>query len=127
MKTIKTPPSNLLFNLVAVQTFPRNQKVALYFCKELKKYFSLNYGKDGIELMESDFSVIDKLKSIEDVEPLYFHDGSTLNIDKECSENILTLYENISEGKSDFTDYIMESDTNFLKVLKFYINTNNNS
>ncbi len=122
MKSLKMPPNTLLFNLVAVQPFPKNQKVALYFCKDLKKYFSLNYGKEGIELSESDFSIIDKLKSIEEVEPLYFHDGSTLNIDEECSTNILKLYENLSEGKSDFENYILSSDKSFLKILDYSIN-----
>lgn len=122
MKQLKTPPNTLLFNLVAVQQFPKNQKVALYFCKDLKKYFSLNYGKEGIELSESDFSIINKLKNISDIEPLYFHDGSTLNINEECATNILKIYESLSEGKSEFEDYILSSDKNFLKLLDYSIN-----
>lgn len=122
MKTIKSPPQNILFSLIAVQPFPKNQKVALYFSKELKKYFSMSYGKNGIELSESDFSIIEKLKNIEEVEPLYFNDGSTLNIDKKCSEYILNLYENISEGKSDFKEFIIQSDKHFLSILDYSIN-----
>ncbi len=71
--------------------------------------------------MESDFSVIEKLKTIEDIEPLYFHDGSSLNIDKECSEHILETYNLLSEGKSEFEEYIMQSETNFLKILKYSV------
>jgi hypothetical protein len=122
MKTIKSPPQNILFSLVAIQPFPKNQKVALYFSKELKKYFSMSYGKNGIELSESDFSIIEKLKTIEEIEPLYFHDGSILNIDKRCSESILNLYENVSEGKSDFEDFIIHSDKHFLSILNYSVN-----
>lgn len=120
-KTLREPPVNLVLRRTAIQTFPGGQKVALYFCDQLKKYFSLNYGKSGIEIMESDFSVIEKLKTIEDIEPLYFHDGSHLNIDKECSEHILETYNLLSEGKSEFEEYIMESETNFLKILKYSV------
>jgi hypothetical protein len=108
--------------LVAIQPFPKNQKVALYFSKELKKYFSMSYGKNGIELSESDFSIIEKLKTIEEIEPLYFHDGSILNIDKKCSEYMLNLYENISEGKSDFEEFILSSDKHFLSILNYSVN-----
>lgn len=120
-KTLREPPVNLVLRRTAIQTFPGGQKVALYFCDQLKKYFSLNYGKSGIEIMESDFSVIEKLKTIEDVEPLYFHDGSSLNIDKECSEHILETYNLLSEGKTEFEEYIMQSETNFLKILKYSV------
>lgn len=121
-KTLREPPANLVLRRTAIQTFPGGQKVALYFCDQLKKYFSLNYGKSGIEIMESDFSVVEKLKTIEDVEPLYFHDGSSLNIDKECSEHILETYNLLSEGKAEFEEYIMESEENFLKILKYSVN-----
>lgn len=120
-KTLKEPPVNLVLRRTAIQTFPGGQKVALYFCDQLKKYFSLNYGKSGLELTESDFSVIEKLQSIKDIEPLYFHDGSYLNIDKECSDHILEMYNLLSEGKPEFEEYIMESETNFLKILKYSV------
>lgn len=122
MKTLKAPPPNLVFNLIAVQQFPKNQKVALYFCKDLKKYFSLSYGKEGIELMESANSIIEKLNAITNTEPLQFNDGSVLNIDKECSEHILDLYNNVSEGKDEFKEYISSSDKHFLSMLDYSVN-----
>jgi hypothetical protein len=120
-KTFREPPVNLVLRRTAIQTFPGGQKVALYFCEQLKKYFSLNYEKNGLELMECDFSIIEQLKSIEEVEPLYFHDGSTLNINEECSKSILELYESISDGKVEFEEYILESETNFLQMLKYSV------
>lgn len=122
MKTLKIPPNTISFKLISVQQFPRNQRVALYFCQDLKKYFSMTYGKDGIELSESEFSIIEKLKSLKDIEPFYFHDGSTLNIDNQCASKIIELYDTISEGKSEFEEYLLESDSNFLKVLDFAAN-----
>lgn len=121
-KKIKQPPPYLQFRLVTIQNFPNDQKVALYFCEQLHKYFSINYGKDGLQLMESDFSIIDKLKNIDEVEPFYFNDGSTLNIDKQCADHIIEVYEDLTEGKSDFQEYILESDKHFLSILNYSVN-----
>lgn len=121
-KVLKQPPQFLQFRLVTIQNFPNNQKVALYFCEQLHKYFSINYGKDGLQLMESEFSVIEKLNAITNTEPLQFNDGSVLNIDKECSEHILDLYNNVSEGKDEFKEYISSSDKHFLSMLDYSVN-----
>ena len=101
------PPSSLFLQRRSIQTFSNNQKVALYYCRELKKYFSLTYNKDGYDLLETDFSVVDKLKNIEDVESLFFNDGSQINIDKEFYNHILELYDSLSEGKYDFIEKVM--------------------
>lgn len=118
-KFIKEAPANLMLSRTAIQTFPNGQKVALYFCNQLKKYFSLNYGKSGIELSES--SVIEYLKGINNVETIEFVDGTTLNIDNTCSNHIIALYEDISEGQEEFEQYIIQSDQNFLKLLDYSI------
>lgn len=120
-RALAEAPTTLMLQLKYVQPFPNGQKVALYFCPTIKKFFSFVYGKDGI-ITEEEFSIIEKLKTIEEVEPLYFHDGSTLNIDKQCSESILNLYENVSEGKSDFEDFIIQSDKHFLSILNYSVN-----
>lgn len=121
-RILKDPPQTLLLQKKVVQNFPNNQKVALYYCSALKKYFSLTYDKNGIELLETDFSIIDKLKTVEEVEPLHFHDGSELNIDKSCSEHIVKLYEELTEGKYEFEEYILSSDKNFLNILDYSVN-----
>jgi hypothetical protein len=122
MKVAKQAPPNLYFRLVTIQNFPQGQKVALYFCEQLKKYFSVNYGKEGIQLSESEFSIIDKLKGINEVEPLYFNDGSSLNINRDCSNHILKLYEEIVEGKSEFEEFLLISDKSFLSLLDYSVN-----
>ena len=121
-KLIKEAPPNLYLRLVTIQNFPGGQKVALYFCEQLKKYFSINYGKTGIEIMESDFSIISKLKTIDEVERLNFHDGSALNIDKNCCTSVIELYEDITEGREEFEYYISQSDKNFLSILDYSVN-----
>ena len=120
-KVLKEPPVTLTLRRTAIQTFPGGQKVALYFCDQVKKYFSFTYGKNGIELME-ETSIIEMLEKIKEVETLYFLDGSSINIDEECSNKILELYNELSEGKEDFAEYMMMSEQNFLKILDFSVN-----
>lgn len=113
------PPQTLVLQKKTTQNFPNNQKVALYFCDALKKYFSLLYGPDNIQLSESDYSIINTLETITTIQSIIFNDGSSLNIDKVCSSKVLELYENLDEGKEEFENYIMESDSNFLKILDY--------
>lgn len=120
-KIIPELPQRLTLIKRGVQTFPGNQKVALYFCTELNKYFSFVQNAQNLEIMESDYSIIEDLKGIESVEELYFSDGTSLNIDNECAGYILNLYNTLSEGIEEFQEYISTSDKNFLKVLEFSI------
>jgi len=118
-KVLAEAPPSLMLQLKYVQPFPNGQKVALYFCPTIKKFFSFVYGKEGI-IAEEDFSIISKLKSISDIESIYFDDGSSLNINEECASNILDLYNN-TENKYEFEQYILESDSNFLDALKYSV------
>ena len=118
-KVLAEAPTTLMLQLKYVQPFPNGQKVALYFCPTIKKFFSFVYGKDGI-IAEEDFSLMDKLKSISDVESIHFNDGSSLNINEECAINILELYNN-TENKYEFEQYLLESDSNFLDALQYSV------
>lgn len=123
-KVLKDLPQTLIFNKKGVQTFPGSQKVALYYCESMKKYFSISYDKNGFELMEeSDYSIIEELKNIEGIQEVEFNNQSVLNLDKNCIEPILSLYENLEEeSRKDFIQFIEESDQNFLKILEYSVN-----
>ena len=118
-RVLAEAPTTLMLQLKYVQPFPNGQKVALYFCPSIKKFFSFVYGKDGI-IAEEDFSLMDKLKSINDIESIHFNDGSFLNINEECANNILELYNN-TENKYEFEQYLLESDSNFLDALQYSV------
>jgi hypothetical protein len=118
-RALAEAPTTLMLQLKYVQPFPNGQKVALYFCPTIKKFFSFVYGKDGI-ITEQEFSIIEKLKSISEVESINFNDGSSLNINEECATKILELYDS-SENKYEFEEYILESETNFLSALEYSI------
>jgi hypothetical protein len=118
-RLIAEAPPTLMLQLKYVQPFPNGQKVALYFCPTIKQYFSFVYDKKGI-IAEDNFSIIDKLKSITDIESIHFNDGSSLNINEECASKILDVYES-SEDKSIFEEYILESDVNFLSALEYSV------
>nr|QMP83658.1 MAG: hypothetical protein [Caudoviricetes sp.] len=118
-RLIAEAPPTLMLQLKYVQPFPNGQKVALYFCPTIKQYFSFVYDKKGI-IAEDNFSIIDKLKSITDIESIHFNDGSSLNINEECASKILDVYES-SEDKFQFEEYILESDSNFLSALEYSV------
>jgi len=118
-RLIAEAPPTLMLQLKYVQPFPNGQKVALYFCPTIKQYFSFVYDKKGI-IAEDNFSIIDKLKSIIDIESIHFNDGSSLNINEECASKILDVYES-SEDKFQFEEYILESDSNFLSALEYSV------
>lgn len=124
-KVMKEAPPAILLRLVSVHTFANGQKVALYFCEQIKKYFSFTYDKDGIlceeEVIENSFDIT-QLKDINEIRTISFEDASTLNIDEECASKVLDLYDNISEGKEEFLDYIKQSDSNFLRILDYSLN-----
>lgn len=123
-KILKDLPTNLIFIKKAVQNFPNSQKVALYYCESLKKYFSITYDKNGLELCESDYSFIKDLYNIldeDDIKEIYFDNGLSLTINKECADLIIDLYEQLSEDKEEFETYIKESDQNFLNILDYSV------
>lgn len=121
MKKYIDLPLILTLHKKFTQTFPDNQKVTLYYCETLKKYFTLTYGKDGYELNEENYSIINELKKVSSVSEFNFMDGTVLNINEECAKHVLKLYENISEGQLDFEDYIIKSNKNFLNILKYSV------
>lgn len=124
MKKLVDPPNILTLYKKGVQSFTGDQKVALYYCEAVKKYFSFTYNKNGMELMESDYSFIHMLSNISDVSEIYFNNNKKLNINSECSGHIINLYNKLSEGQEEFIEYIQESDENFLKILTYAINRN---
>lgn len=117
----KDPPQTLVLQKKTTQIFPNKQKVALYFCDALKKYFSLLYSETEMQLSETNYSIINTLKNIQEIETITFYDGSSLNINNECCSKIIELYEELEEGHEEFEDYIMESDKNFLNILNYSI------
>lgn len=118
---IKDLPNTLIFRKKGVQQFPGNQKVALYYCESLKKYFSITYNKNGIGLTESEYSLIEDLKNLEEVQEISFENGISLNVNKDCADLIIDLYESLYEGKEEFENFIKESDQNFLNVLTYSV------
>ena len=124
MKKLLDPPNVLTLIRKGTQTFTGDQKVALYYCEAVKKYFSFTYNKNGIELLESNISFIDQLRQINDISEIYFDDNSSLNINVECADHVLDLYEDISEGQDEFQEYLQKSKDNFLKILNYSINRN---
>jgi hypothetical protein len=118
---LKDPPQTLILNRKYIQQLPNNQKVVIYHCPNLKRDFSLLYTKTGLQLSESEFSIVEVLRNLKEVETVQFNDGSEINIDEECSLNILKLYDSLEEGHKDMEEYLTTSENNFLKVLKYSV------
>lgn len=111
-------PSTLIFQKRSTQSFSDNQRVTLYYCDALKKYFSIAYDKSGFQLSEN---FIDYLN---DTSILHFNDQSSIEMNIEAKNHIIELYNSLSEGHEEFITYISESDKNFLKILGYSIRKN---
>lgn len=109
-------PQTLIFQKKGIQTFPNKQKVILYYCDKINQYFPMIVKDNGIK----EDSIIDRLKVINEVEEINFDNGLSLNINKECSEYILKLYDEIDD-KERFEKYISESEQNFLNMLEYSV------
>lgn len=115
---IKEPPTYLNLQLKAIQNFPENQKVALYFCPAIKRYFSFVYGKEGV--LAENTSIIAQLANIEDVQEIVFSDGSTMNVNEDIAAHILELYEN-TDDKIELDTFMSETEDNFLSTLEYCV------
>ena len=121
-RKIAEAPQSLVLQLKYVQNFPNNQKVALYYAPTIKQFFSFVYNKGALY---EDCSIIEKLIGIDDIETVEFTDGSSLNINKECAENILDIYNILEDQKEEFEQYISSSEENFLSALQYSVNNKN--
>lgn len=99
---MKDPPNILLLKRITVRLFPDGTKVALYYNRLLDKHFTIPYGpgiNSPLQAEETEMSVLESLRYIsqlDESQEIWFETDSR-SVDPETAQNILKLYNSLSE------------------------------
>ena len=123
------PPFVLMLKRKAIRLYPNKTKVALYYNKQLDKYFSVPYGKsiDGVvqseEVEHLEEAVIDQLHKIvgnKQASSVKFADGSTRKVDHFTASAITQVHKALNdENKKKFADMVHKSPAHLAKASDF--------
>jgi len=120
------PPVVLMLKRKAVRLYPDGQKVALYYNKQLDKYFSVPYGLESVvqaEEVELEESVMDSLHKIvagKQANSVKFASGHSRKIDHFTASAITQVHKALNdENKKKFSDLVHKSPEHFQKAAAF--------
>jgi len=126
----KDPPFVMLLKRKAIRVYPDKTKVALYYNKQLDKYFSVPYGPgvnanvqaEEVELEEA----VDAIGQLQKIKDSHSHgtvnhkDGTASKIDVQTAHAILTVHKNLNdENKKKFSDMVARSSHHLQKAADF--------
>jgi len=126
------PPYVLILQRKAIRLYPNEVRVALYYNKQLNKYFSVPYGLKGtegiIQAEEQEIeniteSVMDQLHQIADgksAKSVKFATGETRKVDHFTASAISQVHKALNdENKKKFADMIHKSPAHLMKAADF--------
>lgn len=126
------PPYVLILQRKAIRLYPNEVRVALYYNKQLNKYFSVPYGQnsiDGIiqaeeqEIENIIESVMDQLHQIADgksAKSVKFATGETRKVDHFTASAISQVHKALNdENKKKFADMVHKSPAHLMKAADF--------
>jgi len=126
---VDDPPFVLMLKRKAIRLYPNKTKVALYYNKQLDKYFSVPYGKnidaavqsEEVEYIEE--AVMDQLHKIvsnKQANSVKFADGSTRKVDHFTASAITQVHKALNdENKKKFADMVHKSPAHLAKASDF--------
>jgi len=127
----KDPPFVLMLKRRAIRLYPDKTKVALYYNKQLDKYFSVPYGS-GVEspAIQSEQSQIEeavdaigqlqKIKDSHSIGTVRHKDGTASKVDVQTAHAVLTIHKNLNdENKKKFADMVARSSHHMKKAADF--------
>lgn len=120
------PPVVLMLKRKAVRLYPDGQKVALYYNKQLDKYFSVPYEIDSVvqaEEVQLEESVMDSLHKIvagKQANSVKFASGHSRKIDHYTASAITQVHKALNDdNKKKFADLVHKSPEHFQKAAAF--------
>ena len=121
---LKEPPFVLVLKREAIRVYPDGTKVALYYNRLLDKHFSIPYGP-GIDapLQAEEMSVLESLKQIVNLnesQEVWFETDSR-SIEPKTAQNILKLYNSLSEENKIKMEQILSDSEMFDKFHEFQL------
>jgi len=125
---IEDPPFILVLRRKSIRGFPNNTRVALYFNKQLNKYFSIPYGSkidsgiqsEEVELEEEVMDTLHKIVNDKSAQSVKFASGHTRKVDQYTASAITNVHKSLNpENKKKFADMVHKSPEHFIKASDF--------
>jgi hypothetical protein len=126
---MEDPPFVLMLKRKAIRMYPNKTKVALYYNKQLDKYFSIPYGtgvssplqaEEVEELQESVMDQLHKIVANKQANTVKFADGSTRKVDHYTASAITQVHKAVNdENKKKLSDMVHKSPAHLMKVADF--------
>ena len=120
------PPVVLMLKRKAVRLYPDGQKVALYYNKQLDKYFSVPYGlqsvvqAEEVALEESVMDTLHKIVNEKQAQSVKFASGHTRKVDGYTASAITQVHKALNdENKKKFSALVHKSPEHFEKASTF--------
>ena len=121
---VKDPPFALVLKRKAIRMYPNKTKVALYYNKQIDKYFTIPYGPKFSNAPLQAEQVIDRLLDIRQNEKLdevvEFANGEQSKIILNSAISVVGLYEQLNnDNKEKLKEFINQSPQNLEKMVDF--------
>lgn len=125
---IQDPPFILVLKRKSIRGFPNDTRVALYFNKQLNKYFSIPYGSkidavvqsEQVELEEEVMDQLHKIVNDKSAQSVKFASGHTRKVDHYTASAITNVHKALNpENKKKFADMVHKSPEHFVKASDF--------
>ena len=135
------PPFVLMLKRKAIRLYPNKARVALYYNKQLDKYFTIPYG-EGIdaplqaeEVVEEAVDAIGQLQKIQDTHQHFsgpilkklngvvkHKDGTATKVDAQTARAVLMVHKSLNdENKKKFADMVARSSHHMQKAAEFAV------
>ena len=125
------PPFVLMLKRKAIRLYPNKARVALYYNKQLDKYFTIPYG-EGIdaplqaeETIEEAVDAIGQLQKIKDSHSygtVNHKDGSASKVDVQTAHAVLMVHKSLNDdNKKKFADMVARSSHHMQKAANFAV------
>jgi len=124
----KDPPFVMLLKRKAIRVYPDKTKVALYYNKQLDKYFSVPYGPgvnanvqaEEVELEEAVMDQLHKIVNNKQAQSVKFASGHTRKVDHFTASAITQVHKALNdENKKKFADMVHKSPEHLQKAADF--------
>jgi hypothetical protein len=124
-----TPPYVLLLKRKAIRLYPDGTKIALYYNKQINKYFSVPYDTpiqaaaiqaEKVEITEEVMDTLHKIVNNKSAQSVKFASGHTRKVDHFTASAITQVHKALNDdNKKKFADMVHKSPEHFMKASDF--------
>ena len=126
--TDATPPYVLLLKRKAIRMYPDGTKIALYYNKQINKFFSVPYDTptgttiqaEEVEITEAVMDQLHKIVNDKQAQSVKFASGHTRKIDHFTASALTQVHKALNDdNKKKFADLVHKSPEHFMKASDF--------